>query len=118
VADWDIADFHLAQPPTSNGKQYSQYYVTTDVGLSEFTCTTSHLKRCTVPPRGPGHFYPHWSLQNNGGACGILFGNVSNGPGMRNFGRDAQYGPLQYDRLGYFQFESRRYGNGCKSGAA
>jgi len=106
----------VENPPTTNGRHYSHFYFTTDVALSESQCTPSHIKGCTVPPKGPGHFYPYWSLVNNHGTCGILFGNAWGGRHVRNFGRDAQYGGVQFDRLGYFQFESRTYGNGCRRG--
>jgi len=34
----------------------------------------------TVPPQGPGGFYPYWSLVQAGNSCVFLFGNVSAGP--------------------------------------
>ena len=46
--------------------------------------------------RRPGRFYPYWSRVNSfGGRCALEFGNVSSGPGVNDFGGDAQYGTDQ-----------------------
>jgi hypothetical protein len=91
--------------PSSGGSAYSQWLFQTDVALSESTCTASTLSGCTVPPAGPGNFYPYWSLATTHGACTLEFGNVS--VGVNDFHRDAQYGKDQFPRLGYPEFEGR-----------
>jgi hypothetical protein len=97
--------------PSTGGYGYSQYIIQTDIALSESTCTGS--SGCTVPPSGPGNFYPYWSTSSTGrhgsggpaAGCSLLFGNVS-GPGFNTFGQDAQYGANLYATLGYPEFES------------
>ncbi|HME65762.1 MAG TPA: hypothetical protein VKG61_12815, partial [Streptosporangiaceae bacterium] len=106
--------------PTTNGQQYSQFYFQTDVALSEENCGgntlstappgTQSLAGCTVPPKGPGNFYPYWSQIQSGGSCSLLFGNVSAGS---TFGKDAQYGTVQFAKYGYPQFIGRTYNNPC-----
>ena len=103
--------------PTSAGQQYTGYYIQTDLALSEVACGpqsngTSTLSGCTVPPPGPGHFYPYWSFAKSGGSCFMLFGNVS-GPGLATFGKDAQYGMNVFNTDGYPQFISKTHGNPC-----
>jgi hypothetical protein len=104
--------------PTSYGRQYQQFYFQTDIALSESTCGgntvttggTQSLAGCTVPPQGPGGFYPYWSQVQSGGTCAFLFGNVSAG---NTFGKDAQYGTNQFNTLGYPQFISKSHNNPC-----
>jgi hypothetical protein len=101
--------------PTTNGAPYTQFHFQTDVALSEITCGpqssgTSTLSGCTVPPQGPGGFYPHWSQFQSGGSCTLQFGNVSAGS---TFGKDAQYGTNQFTTLGYPQFISSSHNNPC-----
>jgi hypothetical protein len=106
--------------PTTNGQQYTQFYFQTDVALSEQYCGgnslttappgTQSLAGCTVPPKGPGNFYPYWSQIQSGGSCSLLFGNVSAGS---TFGKDAQYGTVQFAKYGYPQFIGRTYNNPC-----
>jgi hypothetical protein len=91
--------------PTSNGHSYSQSFFQTDVALSEATCAEA-LSGCTVPPPGPGHFYPYWSTINTGSGCSILFGNVAGGSGVNDYGGDAQYGTDLRQVIGYDEFES------------
>jgi hypothetical protein len=103
--------------PTTNGAPYNQYYIQTDIGLSEQTCGpvsggTGTLSGCTVPPQGPGGFYPYWSFANNSGTCSIMFGNVS-GSGLATFGKDAQYGTNQFNTLGYPEFIGPSHNNPC-----
>jgi hypothetical protein len=107
--------------PTTNGTPYSQWYLQTDVALSESACTGNSLSGCTVPPHGPevnqpGHtaFYPYWSEVDTAGTCTVEFGNVSSGTGVNDFGKDAQYGVNQFSTLGYPEFEGRIYDNTCK----
>ena len=106
--------------PTTNGAQYPQFYIQTDLALSEQACGgntlttappgTQSLAGCTVPPPGPGKFYPYWSMAQSGGTCSLLFGNVSTG---NTFGKDAQYGTVQFAKYGYPQFISKSYNNPC-----
>jgi hypothetical protein len=100
--------------PTTNGRQYSQYFFQTDIALSESTCTPSTLSGCTVPPQGPGGFYPYWSSQDLGifGGCTLFFGNVS-GILIANNGKDAEYGTNQFATLGYPEFEGSLINNPC-----
>ena len=88
--------------PLSSGGKYAQSFFQTDVALSEEPCAESHPAGCTVPPDGPGKFYPYWSeTKTLNGSCTIQFGNVSTGFGVNNFGGYSQYGtrPLPRDRL-------------------
>jgi hypothetical protein len=106
--------------PTTNGSQYSQFYIQTDLALSEETCGgntlssappgTPSLAGCTVPPQGPGGFYPYWTQVHSGGSCSLLFGNVSTGS---TFGQDAQYGTVQFATYGYPEFIGPNHNNPC-----
>jgi hypothetical protein len=60
---------------------------------------------CVLPPKGPGHFYPYWTLARVGGRCVWEFGNMGNG---RNFGRDRQYGKVGRGTIGAFAGPVRR----------
>jgi hypothetical protein len=104
--------------PTTNGQQYSQFHFQTDVALSEYQCgggdyanASSSAAGCTVPPDGPGHFYPYWSQVQGYGGCAFEFGNVS--AGVTTFGKDKQYGTDQFAKYGYPQFIGRTYNNPC-----
>ncbi len=99
--------------PSSAGDQYSQYMVQTDIALSESTCTPTSLAGCTVPPNGPGQFYPYWSRVGFGRGCTLEFGNVASGTGVNNLGQDAQYGTNQFATLGYPEFEGPVTRNTC-----
>jgi hypothetical protein len=99
--------------PTSGGAPYSQLFFQTDIALSESTCTVGDTAGCTVPPRGPGKFYPYWSEANTHGTCTLEFGNVSSG--VNDFGKDAEYGTVQFATLGYPEFEGRLLDNSCPS---
>jgi hypothetical protein len=116
--------------PTTNGKQYPQYYFQTDVALSESICKGTTIppanrvstKGCAVLPAGsevdqPGHtaFYPYWSEVDTSGKCAIEFGNVSSGTGVNDFGKDAEYGADQFPMLGYPEFEGTIYDNTCSA---
>ena len=108
--------------PTTAGQQYTQFYIQTDVALSEATCGgntlttappgTPSLAGCTVPPQGPGGFYPYWSQVQSGGSCSLLFGNVGAGS---TFGKDAQYGTVQFATYGYPEFIGPSHDNPCLS---
>ena len=109
--------------PTSNGQQYSQFHFQTDIALSESTCGGNSLTTappgtptaagCTVPPQGPGGFYPYWSQTQSNGTCALEFGNVS--AGVTTFGKDKQYGKDQFATYGYPQFIGATYNNPCLS---
>jgi hypothetical protein len=115
----------LERFPTSNGQQYSQFFMQTDIALSEITCGGNTLSTgggqgtpsgCTVPPQGPGGFYPYWSQAQPGGTCSLLFGNVSSGSGVvTDFGKDAQFGTDQFNTYGYPQFIGPTHNNPCLS---
>jgi hypothetical protein len=101
--------------PTTNGKPYGFFYFQTDIALSESTCGASAPSGCTVPPKGPGHFYPYWTESAAGGGCTIEFGNVAGGAASNNFGGDAQYGSDLVKKLGYNEFIGRSYSNNCQA---
>ncbi|MFZ0180919.1 MAG: hypothetical protein WAL84_13765 [Candidatus Dormiibacterota bacterium] len=97
--------------PTTGGAQYPKFYFQTDLALSENTCTPATLSGCTVPPSGPGNFYPYWSQSKTGGQCVLEFGNVS--ALVNAYGKDAQYGTNQFATLGYPEFEGPLHKNVC-----
>jgi hypothetical protein len=98
--------------PTSNGHTYGQYFIQTDTALSESTCTPTG--GCGVPaPNAPGKFYPYWSEDTVKGQCTILFGNVAGTKSINDFGKEAQYGTVQWAKLGYPEFEGKVKGNTC-----
>ncbi|MBV9026076.1 MAG: hypothetical protein JO362_20335 [Streptomycetaceae bacterium] len=91
--------------PVTLGRQYGQYFMQTDLALSESTCSAGTPAGCAVPPpNAPGQFYPYWSRTGSGDSCTILFGNVS-GPGIATMGKQAQYGTNQAATVGYPEFE-------------
>jgi hypothetical protein len=90
--------------PTTNGHSYPQSFFQTDIALSESTCGAD-ISGCTVPPSGPGNFYPYWSTITSGNTCSILFGNVAGGGGVNDFGGTAQYGTDLRNEIGYNEFE-------------
>jgi hypothetical protein len=106
--------------PTSNGRQYQQFVMQTDIALSEFECgggnyanASATAAGCTVPPAGPGDFYPYWTQVLGHGGCSLEFGNVSSGFGRNDFGKDAQYGTDQFAAFGYPQFIGATHTNPC-----
>ncbi len=110
----------VEQFPTSNGQQYSQFHFQTDIALSEYECgggnyanASASAAGCTVPPQGPGGFYPYWTQAQQYGGCSLEFGNVSSGFGLTTFGEDAQYGTDQFATYGYPQFIGATYNNPC-----
>jgi hypothetical protein len=70
-------------------RPYRKVQFETEVGASESTCMPDG-SGCTVPPQGAA-FYPFYSVVGDGANCAFEFGNLS-GPGINNFGGDAQYG--------------------------
>jgi hypothetical protein len=109
----------LEQFPTTNGRPYSKFFFQTDVALSESTCQGNSVAAggtatgCTVPPQGPGGFYPYWSEVHLGPYCALEFGNVSRGFALSTFGKDAQYGTNQFGTLGYPEFIGPTHRNQC-----
>ena len=100
--------------PTTNGQTYPQYFFQSDVALSESTCSPSTVSKCTVPPSGPGHFYPFWSeVPTSKGACALEFGNVTKGTRLNDFSKDKQYGTVQFVKLGYPEFEGNVLSHKC-----
>jgi hypothetical protein len=97
--------------PVTDGTGYKRFFFQTDLDLSEASCLPSG--GCTVPPSGPGHFYPYWSEANKGGACTLEFGNVS--ANVDTFGKDAQYGTPQWSTLGYPEVMGSILDNTCPS---
>ena len=98
--------------PTSAGTSYPQLFFQTDLALSESSCTTANHSGCTVPPSGPGGFYPYWSeAATSTGTCTLEFGNVSSG--VSDFGQDAQYGRARWAKLGYPEFLGKVLNNTC-----
>jgi len=105
--------------PTSGGGGYQQYFVQTDVALSESSCSSTSAVGCSVPPPGPGQFYPYWSrVGATSASCTLQFGNVASGAGVNNLGEDAQYGADQIQTLGYPEFEGPVQTNTCGSGSS
>jgi hypothetical protein len=93
--------------PTTRGNPYSEFFLQSDVGLSEYYSPGCRVKSsgCTIPPKGPGHFYPYWSMEKRHGVCYLLFGNVTRR--ANDLGKDKQYGWDRYQRLGFPEFEGR-----------
>jgi hypothetical protein len=103
----------LISAPTSDDHLYSQSIFQTDAALSEAACTPDSLANCTIPPPGPGNFYPYWSTVRQGDTCTIEFGDVASGPGVNNYGGAAQYGADRVATLGFPEFESKPVANIC-----
>jgi hypothetical protein len=97
--------------PTTGGAQYSRFLFQTDIALSEYECTSTTLSGCTVPPDGPGNFYPYWSATEVSGQCVLEFGNVWSD--VNTFGKDAQYGTNQFETLGYPEFIGKSHSTAC-----
>lgn len=104
----------VEQFPTSNGQAYSQFFFQTDLALSESTCSGPASSGCSVPPPGPGNFYPYWTGVRS---CALEFGNVSGDTSfLTDFGKDAQYGTDQFATLGYPEFEGPTHQVTCQNG--
>jgi hypothetical protein len=93
--------FLQQQPTTGFGQRYPQIQFVTDNSATQFVtgCDPESGANCVLPPPGPGHFYPYWTLANVGGQCVWEFGNVRNG---NTFGGDRQYGSVGPSTLGAF----------------
>jgi hypothetical protein len=90
----------LQRQPTSGGSTYPSIQFVTDASATEHGCNTVSGAGCQLPPPGPGHFYPYWTLGKVGSSCVWEFGNVSNGT---RFGGDKEYGSVGPDSIGAFQ---------------
>ena len=101
--------------PTTAGSQYKKFFIQTDLALSESTCSGTTTAGCSVPPPGPGHFYPYWTRTTTRRGCFLEFGNVSTGNGVDSYGEDAQYGKDRVAKLGYPEYEGPVMDNTCAS---
>ena len=91
----------LQQKPTTGGHQYSQIQFMTDTSASELNtdCNLVTGKGCVLPPKGPGHFFPFFTLAKVSGRCVWEFGNMNNG---RSFGGVKQFGKVGPGTVGAF----------------
>ena len=91
----------LQDQPTTNGHAYPQIQFMTDSSATEFNtkCNLATGKGCIMPPKGPGHFYPFFTLAKVSGKCVWEFGNMHNGA---TFGGDRQYGKVGPGTIGAF----------------
>ncbi len=89
------------QPTTVGGHRYPQIQFVTDSSATQFNtnCNLVTGSGCVLPPKGPGHFYPYFTLARVHGYCVWEFGNMQNG---NTFGKDAQYGSVGPATLGAF----------------
>ena len=88
--------------PTSNGRGYSRIQFVTDMSATEENCDIVSGAGCVMPPPGPGHFYPYWTLVRDPElGCTWEFGNASRTG--ESFGGDAQWGTVNPNSLGAFQ---------------
>jgi hypothetical protein len=73
----------------------------TDTSATEFNtnCNLVTGQGCVLPPKGPGHFFPFFTLANVSGRCVWEFGNMNNG---RSFGGVKQYGKVGPGTIGAF----------------
>jgi hypothetical protein len=97
----------LQDQPTTNGHAYPQIQFMTDASATEFNtkCNLTTGKGCVMPPKGPGHFYPFFTLAKVSGKCVWEFGNMHNGA---TFGGDGQYGKVGPGTIGAFVGALRR----------
>jgi hypothetical protein len=93
--------FEQQQPTTADGKSFTSIQFVTDSSATQFNtkCDLTTGKGCVLPPKGPGHFYPYFTLAKVAGTCVWEFGNMSNG---NTFGGDKQYGSVGPDTIGAF----------------
>jgi hypothetical protein len=106
-ADWPSAvkpnrypSTFRVRPPTSEGDSYRQIQFVTDLSASEQNCDLFSGAGCTVPPPGPGNFYPFFTFAKVNGQCVWEFGNMRNG---NNFGQESQYGSVGPRTIGAFE---------------
>jgi hypothetical protein len=95
------------QQPTSGGHRYSQIQFMTTASATEHNtrCNLVTGTGCVLPPKGPGHFYPFFTLAEDGSTCVWEFGNMPNGD---TFGGDKQYGRVGPGTIGAFAGPVRR----------
>ncbi len=113
-ADWPKSETPSRFPgttvdvqPTSLGRTYPQIQFETDLAATEEGCDLTTGAGCTVPPPGPGHFYPYWTLvRDRQLGCTWQFGNA--GATGQSFGGDAQYGQITFNPPGAFTSAIRR----------
>jgi len=87
--------------PTSQGRTYPAIQFETDLADTEPACDLLTGAGCTVPPPGPGHFYPYWTLvRDRQLGCTWQFGNA--GATGQSFGGDSQYGAVSFNPPGAF----------------
>ncbi|HUD35518.1 MAG TPA: hypothetical protein VMR14_01390 [Streptosporangiaceae bacterium] len=108
-ADWPDATVpdnfptpFLQQPPTTtNGTHYASFQFMTGASTTELSadCDLSTGTGCALPPKGPGKFYPYFTLAKVDGSCVWEFGNLQNGDA---FGGDKQYGTVGAGTFGAF----------------
>ena len=91
----------LQHEPTTGGKPYGSVQFMTDASATEFNtnCNLTSGQGCVLPPSGPGHFYPYFTLADLHGTCAWEFGNMRNG---QTFGGDQQYGSVGPSTIGAF----------------
>jgi hypothetical protein len=97
----------LQDQPTTNGHAYPQIQFMTDASATEFNtnCNLVTGQGCVMPPKGPGHFYPFFTLAKVSGKCVWEFGNMHNGA---TFGGNRQYGKVGPGTIGAFVGALRR----------
>ena len=113
-ADWPTSAYPGRFPgafvdaqPTSGGRTYPKIQFETDLAATEFAsnCNLNTGAGCVVPPPGPGHFYPYWTLTRDQAlGCSWEFGNVRDG---NTFGGDAEYGQITFNPPGAFTSQIR-----------
>jgi hypothetical protein len=93
--------FLQRQLTTVGGRRYPSIQFMTDASASEqnTNCNLVTGSGCVLPPKGPGHFYPFWTLAKVGGTCVWEFGNMRNG---NTFGGIGQYGRVGPNTIGAF----------------
>ncbi len=93
--------FEQQQPTTTGGVRFASVQFETDSSATQFNtkCDLASGKGCVLPPKGPGHFYPYFTLAKVAGTCVWEFGNMSNG---NAFGGDKQYGSVGPGTIGAF----------------
>jgi hypothetical protein len=100
----------LQHQPTSDGRTYPEMQFVTDMSATEHDCNTVSGKGCVMPPPGPGHFYPYWTLGKVGSSCVWEMGDMHNGT---TFGADAEWGRVSPNTLGAFEGPIRRNPTSC-----
>jgi len=101
TADRYPSPFLQQQPTTVGGQGYRWIQFMTDASATEFNtnCNLATGTGCVLPPKGPGSFYPYWTLAKVGGSCVWEFGEMRNGD---RFHGDAQYGSVGPGTIGAF----------------